>query len=171
MINSNPLTVTVWAASESPINCGTVAPAAIGAAFDTLISATLESLKIAVYPYVLFPLLKLIVFGTMVLVLPPVKFNTDGDTFKHEVCHGLYYIDSKYKATADAVTALISETHYNTFEKNLLKMGYTESIIKDEIQAYLQYGWETDGFGKGVPLEIREMYNNWYEEELNEYSK
>ena len=97
--------------------------------------------------------------------------NTDGDTFKHEVCHGLYYTNPNYKATADAVTALIHTENYNIFEKNLLKMGYTESVIKDEIQAYLQYGWETDGFGKGVPLEIREMYNNWYEEELEEYSK
>lgn len=97
--------------------------------------------------------------------------NTDGDTFKHEVCHGLYYTNPNYKAIVDAVTALIPETHYNTFEKNLLEMGYTESVIKDEIQAYLQYGWESNDFGKGVPLEIREMYNTWYEEELEEYSK
>jgi len=85
--------------------------------------------------------------------------------------HGLYYTNPNYKATADAVTALIHEENYNIFEKNLLEMGYTESVIKDEIQAYLQYGWESNDFGKGVPLEIREMYNGWYEEELEEYSK
>ena len=50
-------------------------------------------------------------------------------------------------------------------------MGYTESVIKDEIQAYLQYGWESNDFGKGVSLEMREMYNSWYEEELEEYLK
>lgn len=97
--------------------------------------------------------------------------STKGDTFQHEVCHGLYYTDSNYKAIADAVTALIHEENYNIFEKNLLEMGYTESVIKDEIQAYLQYGWESDSFGKGVPLEIREMYNSWYEDELTNYSK
>jgi hypothetical protein len=97
--------------------------------------------------------------------------NTEGDTFKHEVCHGLYYTNPNYKATADAVTALIHIENYNIFEKNLLEMGYTEMVIKDEIQAYLQYGWESNDFGKGVPLEIREMYNGWYEEELEEYSK
>ena len=97
--------------------------------------------------------------------------NTDGDTFKHEVCHGLYYINPNYKATADAVTALIHNENYNIFEKNLLEMGYTELVIKDEIQAYLQYGWESNDFGKGVSLEMREMYNSWYEEELEEYLK
>jgi hypothetical protein len=97
--------------------------------------------------------------------------NTEGDTFKHEVCHGLYYINPNYKATADAVTALIHNENYNIFEKNLLEMGYTESVIKDEIQAYLQYGWESNDFGKGVSLEMREMYNSWYEEELEEYLK
>ena len=97
--------------------------------------------------------------------------STEGDTFQHEVCHGLYYTDSEYKSIVDAVTALISETHYNTFKKNLLKMGYTEMVIDDEIQAYLQYGWESDSFGKGVPLEIREMYNSWYSDELINYSK
>jgi hypothetical protein len=47
-------------------------------------------------------------------------------------------------------------------------MGYTEAVIDDEIQAYIQYGWESDDFGKGVPMEIREMYNDWYGEELEE---
>ena len=50
-------------------------------------------------------------------------------------------------------------------------MGYTENVIDDEIQAYLQYGWESDKFGSGVPIEIREMYNSWYEDELKTYSK
>lgn len=97
--------------------------------------------------------------------------SIEDDTFQHEVCHGLYYTDSNYKTIADAVTTLIPEENYNIFEKNLLEMGYTESVIKDEIQAYLQYGWESNSFGKGVPLEIREMYNSWYEEELTNYSK
>lgn len=97
--------------------------------------------------------------------------NMTDDTFNHEVCHGLYYTDSNYKAIVDAVTTLISENHYNIFKQNLLDMGYTENVIDDEIQAYLQYGWETDKFGSGVPLEIREMYNSWYEDELKTYSK
>ena len=97
--------------------------------------------------------------------------NTEGDTFQHEVCHGLYYTDSEYKSIVDGVTNLIPTNYYDIFKTNLLNMGYTDSVINDEIQAYLQYGWENDSFGKGVPLEIREMYNSWYEDELTNYSK
>ncbi len=94
--------------------------------------------------------------------------NTEDETFKHEVCHGLYHTDIEYKTLVDGVTKNISKKDYKTFKKNLIKMGYTDSVIDDEIQAYLQYGWESDSFGKGVPLEIREMYNSWYEDELAE---
>ena len=33
--------------------------------------------------------------------------NMTGDTFNHEVCHGLYYTDSNYKAIADTQTKLM----------------------------------------------------------------
>lgn len=92
--------------------------------------------------------------------------NIEDDTFQHEVCHGLYYTDSNYKSIVDGVTKLIHQHYYETFKTNLLNMGYTESVIDDEIQAYLQYGWDNETFGKGVPLEIREMYNSWYQDEL-----
>lgn len=94
--------------------------------------------------------------------------NIEDETFQHEVCHGLYYIDDEYKTKVDRATKLIREPHYTIFKNNLIKMGYTDSVIDDEIQAYLQYGWETKTFGEGVPLEIREMYHSWYEDELAE---
>lgn len=94
--------------------------------------------------------------------------NMTGDTFKHEVCHALYHTDSNYKSVVDKATGYINEKHYNVFKNNLIEMGYTEAVIDDEIQAYMQYGWESDDFGKGVPMEIREMYNDWYGEELEE---
>ena len=97
--------------------------------------------------------------------------STESDTFQHEVCHGLYYTNKEYKKIVDEQTKLIKKKHYNIFKKNLLKMGYTEAVIDDEIQAYLQYGWDNDDFGKGVPMEIREMYNSWYEDELTNFKK
>ena len=97
--------------------------------------------------------------------------NMTDDTFNHEVCHGLYYTDIEYKTIVDSQTKIIPENYYNIFKQNLLDMGYTENVIDDEIQAYLQYGWETEKFGGGVPMEIREMYNSWYEDELKTYSK
>ena len=48
-------------------------------------------------------------------------------------------------------------------------MGYTTKVIDDEIQAYLMYGWESNDFGKGVPLEIREMYNSFFSDDLAKF--
>ena len=97
--------------------------------------------------------------------------NIKDDTFKHEVCHGLYHTNSEYKQIANENIKLISEDHYTIFKNNLLEMGYTTKVIDDEIQAYLQYGWESNKFGKGVSLEIREMYNDWFYNDLKKYSK
>lgn len=97
--------------------------------------------------------------------------NVTDSTFQHEICHGLYSIDSNYKNIVDSQTNLIPEKYLTIFKKNLLKMGYTNEVLNDEIQAYLQYGWESDSFGGGVPMEIREMYNSWYADSLETYSK
>lgn len=97
--------------------------------------------------------------------------DTTGWTFEHEVCHGLYYTNKEYKKIVDEQTKAIDKKHYTIFKNNLLEMGYTDKVIDDEIQAYLQYGWDNDNFGKGVPMEIREMYNSWYEDELTNFKK
>jgi hypothetical protein len=88
--------------------------------------------------------------------------STRGNTFKHEVCHGLYYTNEEYKKTADEVTNNIDWNHYLIFEDNLLRMGYTAHVIPDEIQAYLCYGWDSPVFGKGVSYNKRSKYNASY---------
>lgn len=88
--------------------------------------------------------------------------DTKGDTFKHEVCHGLYYTDKEYKKRVDKITKQLSQDHYNIFKKNLLEMGYATKVINDEIQAYLQYGYENEDFGKGVNIKDKISYNKLY---------
>ena len=88
--------------------------------------------------------------------------DTKGDTFKHEVCHALYYTDKDYKKRIDALTKSLPQEHYNIFKKNLLEMGYTAKVIDDEIQAYLQYDFDHHDFGKGVALKVRRKYNKLY---------
>jgi hypothetical protein len=88
--------------------------------------------------------------------------DTKGETFKHEVCHGLYYTDPEYRKNVDQVTKQLPKEHYNIFKKNLMEMGYATKVINDEIQAYLQYGFENDSFGRGVTLKEREKYNKLY---------
>jgi len=88
--------------------------------------------------------------------------NTKNDTFKHEVCHALYHSDPEYKERVDAATRKIPKHHYSLFKKNLLSMGYSAKVVDDEIQAYFQYGYENNEFGKGVPLAKRKQYSEMY---------
>ena len=88
-----------------------------------------------------------------------------GDTFKHEVCHGLYYTNKEYKKKMDALTKGLPKKYYETFKKNILEMGYASKVVDDEIQAYLQYGYENPDFGRGVDIGVRIEYSNLYQKQ------
>lgn len=95
--------------------------------------------------------------------------NTTNGTFKHEVCHALYNTNKEYKKLAKENIKRLPENYYTIFKNNLLEMGYTKKVLDDEIQAYLMYGWKSSDFGKGVPLEIREMYNSFFSDDLEKF--
>ena len=88
--------------------------------------------------------------------------NTNGDTFKHEICHGLYSTNKQYKQMVDEITETIEWQDYLKFEKNLLDMGYTAAVIPDEIQAYLAFGHDYKPFTKGVDKRICKDLNKEY---------
>ena len=90
--------------------------------------------------------------------------NTKGETFQHEICHAKYYLDKEYKKEKDDLLKKIKKSHYNIFKKNLLSIGYPIKVMNDEIQAYLQYGYEMDCFGKGVSLKDRKKYNKMFQQ-------
>lgn len=97
--------------------------------------------------------------------------NTDGDTFKHEICHGLWYTNSAYKKDAMGLLTIIDEEDYEMFENNLLDMGYTDKVINDEIQAYLCFGHDVENFSKGVDREVCNEYHKQFIKGLNNYIK
>ena len=88
--------------------------------------------------------------------------NTKGETFKHEVCHAMYHLNKNYKKQMDDLTRGLPKKYYNTFKDNILKMGYAQKVIDDEIQAYMQYGYDEPKFGKGVDIDVRKKYNKLY---------
>lgn len=88
--------------------------------------------------------------------------NTKGDTFQHEICHGLYSTNKQYKQMVDEVTETIEWQDYLKFETNLLDMGYTASVIPDEIQAYLAFGHDYQKFNKGVSKKKCKQLNKEY---------
>jgi hypothetical protein len=96
--------------------------------------------------------------------------NTKSETFQHEVCHALYHTDKNYKKQMNNLTEGLPKKYYDVFKNNLFKMGYASKVVKDEIQAYLQYGYEEAQFGKGVDIKIRKEYNKIYREAAKQYN-
>jgi len=95
--------------------------------------------------------------------------STDGDTFQHEVCHGLYATNKQYKELVDEVTETIEWQDYLEFEKNLLDMGYTAAVIPDEIQAYLAFGHDYKPFTKGVSKKVCNKLHKQYINVFNNF--
>lgn len=95
--------------------------------------------------------------------------DTEGNTFKHEVAHGLYYTNKEYKQLMNEITQAIPLNHYLKFRQNLFDMGYTDGVIDDEIQAYLSWGWDYAKFSKGVPKNICKQLNKEYLKVFNKY--
>lgn len=75
---------------------------------------------------------------------------------KHEICHGLYYINEDYKIISDELTNEIDDKQFKQFRDKLIEMGYTEEVVKDEIQAYLMTSYKT--LGKGLK-KLHKQYN------------
>jgi len=71
---------------------------------------------------------------------------TKGSTFRHEVCHGLYHTDAAYRHRMDTLTNSLPAPIRQALTDRLKEMGYGKKVIKDEIQAYLQYGYDDESF-------------------------
>jgi hypothetical protein len=61
-------------------------------------------------------------------------------TMDHEIAHGLFYVDPKYKAGAMKLVRSLKKTTYSQLSKIILDMGYCKEVVDDEIQAYLSTG-------------------------------
>lgn len=83
----------------------------------------------------------------------------DVQTMNHEIAHGLYYTNRKYKNTCDDFISKMKKRDYNFFKKILISMGYVDDdkIIKDEIQAYLSTGL----YGNLNKKEFKKYENNF----------
>lgn len=84
-----------------------------------------------------------------------------GYTFDHEVCHAMFYTNEDYKQKAlDFVRSIDSET-FNIMRENLLSGGYTESVVEDEVHAYLMYGHDSRMLSLGIDKEkVNELHKN-----------
>jgi len=64
----------------------------------------------------------------------------DSRTIDHEIAHAFWYLDEEYQNDMNILNIelkLICPKQYKKIVKYLDKLGYNESVIEDEIQAYL----------------------------------
>lgn len=56
----------------------------------------------------------------------------------HEICHSLYYSNSQYKDEVDKLMKPFDESgELDEIKDYILKLGYHESVLMDEVQAYI----------------------------------
>lgn len=65
---------------------------------------------------------------------------------KHEIAHGLFYLDPDYKKEATKLVKALSPSIRKSLNSTLKKLGYTPKVYVDEIQAYMSTGL-TGAFG------------------------
>ena len=58
-------------------------------------------------------------------------------TFKHEMCHAMYYVNNEYRTSMDELTESVPWKSRQRMKKNLAGMGYCNAVFKDEVQAYM----------------------------------
>lgn len=95
--------------------------------------------------------------------------SDNGQTFKHELCHALYYTNKEYKKIADNLLTKIPIGSYSFMLLNLLKLGYDGSVLDDEIQAYVMTNYKAKYFSKGVDMNILNDLHKQYKEQLNKF--
>lgn len=93
-------------------------------------------------------------------------FNSS--TMNHEIAHGLYYTNKKYKNSCDSLIADIKPIHYEKLRKKLISIGYVDNnkIIDDEIQAFM-----STGLYKGLDTKELKKYEKGFIENFRQYSK
>jgi hypothetical protein len=98
--------------------------------------------------------------------------GNDLDALNHEIVHGYYHVNEKYRKEVISIIKEISARSYNDMKMCLLNMGYTNKVVDDEINAYLTSGtgalWEGIKITKkleGIAKKLRLLFGQY--EEIN----
>jgi hypothetical protein len=90
----------------------------------------------------------------------------EDEDLNHEISHGYYYLDENYKKNMQNITDQLDSEVRSFIKKALRKMGYCESVINDEIQAYLStsYSYDLVDFNLSHKNEFVKMYRKVFKE-------
>lgn len=66
----------------------------------------------------------------------------DEGSIEHEIAHGFYYLNSKYKRQMNCLINELPKLFVQDTNKWLKSVGYATKVFKDETQAYLSANWD-----------------------------
>ncbi len=64
-------------------------------------------------------------------------YKGPNNAIEHEISHAMWFLNPKYKKAAKALIQKLPKNQYKHLKEQLNLMGYRDSVIDDEIQAYL----------------------------------
>lgn len=97
--------------------------------------------------------------------------ENDKESLKHELAHAFYYLYPEYK---DQMLKLINENHpmIDIAKKHLLEIGYNESVLEDEIQAYFATGLRRQMIPKSIlDIKFLNKFKKIFKTEIQKHGK
>jgi hypothetical protein len=85
------------------------------------------------------------------------------DILEHELCHALYYTNKKYRESIKKVVSK-NEPQLKSLKQYLIKLGYSKSVIVDEIQAYILDGDFLGEAGVKISSKLKNKIKKIYEQ-------
>jgi hypothetical protein len=88
-------------------------------------------------------------------------------TYIHEMAHALYYLNKNYQNTVKEIYCCLPDDYKNTIKNNIINIGYAESSVIDEAQAFsiedkfdiIWHDKEKDDVIDGFIKNIKETYD------------
>lgn len=68
------------------------------------------------------------------------KLDINSDLLDHELAHGFYYTDSDYRTKMNTLVTQLPDEMRESISETIIDIGYNESVVNDEIQAYMSTG-------------------------------
>lgn len=118
------------------------------------------------YDFIMLEILEQIYPGAYYLI---GATELNGETQQHEICHALYRLNEDYQRQADELVDALPTEAFLRMVDNLKDQGYTDHVLKDEIQAYLMFGYDTRFFCEGLDMSFLEVKHNEFHQKLDKF--
>ena len=68
------------------------------------------------------------------------ELDVNSDLLDHELAHGFYYTDKEYRTKMNNLVNSLPKDEKKSISDVIIGIGYNESVLNDEIQAYMSTG-------------------------------